>query len=117
IRALARNTERNNMERTMTNRLIKLDHALLGMLHQQPMSGYDLRKIFISTPLKHFSDSPGSIYPALDRLERAGWIKGKIDANVVLRPKKIFSPTARGSARLRAWLKAPITQEDIIRHI
>jgi hypothetical protein len=39
-----------------------LGHALL---HQQPRSGYDLRKIFESSPIAYYSDSPGAIYPAL----------------------------------------------------
>jgi len=47
-----------------------LGYALLGLLHQKERSGYDLRKVFTHTPVKHFSDSPGAIYPALRRLER-----------------------------------------------
>jgi len=38
-----------------------LGYALLGLLQQQDRSGYDLRKIFSTTPMKSFSDSPGSI--------------------------------------------------------
>ena len=43
-----------------------LEFALLGLVHDhQPCCGYDLRKIFTETPMGSFSDSPGSIYPAL----------------------------------------------------
>ena len=46
-----------------------LEYALLGLLHQQPQSGYDLRKVFETTALGNYSGSPGAIYPALRRLE------------------------------------------------
>ena len=48
----------------------QLGYALLGLIHQQPLSGYDVKKIFASTPMAGFSDSPGAIYPALRRLEK-----------------------------------------------
>src|SRR5258708_31023457 len=44
-----------------------LGFAILGMLHARPQSGYDLRKAFVATPMRLFSDSPGAIYPALRR--------------------------------------------------
>ena len=50
--------------------LSRLEGALLGLLHGEARSGYALRKVFQDTPMLHFSDSPGSIYPALKRLER-----------------------------------------------
>ena len=55
-----------------------LGFALLGLIHQQPMSGYDLRKIFASTAMGSFSDSPGAIYPAR-RLEARGLVRGTVE--------------------------------------
>jgi DNA-binding PadR family transcriptional regulator len=91
-----------------------LEHALLGLLHGKPMSGYDLRKTFASTPLKHFSQSPGAIYPALKRLERRNLIKGQVEAKTALRPRKLFQPTFKGLRELRTWLAMPATTEDVI---
>jgi DNA-binding PadR family transcriptional regulator len=45
-----------------------LGYALLGLIHQKPSSGYDLRKTFTETAMGSFSNSPGAIYPALARL-------------------------------------------------
>src|ERR1700675_3621423 len=59
--------------RTMANSST-LEMALLGLLGQKPQSGYDLRKTFATTAMRHYSDSPGSIYPALRRLESRGLI-------------------------------------------
>jgi hypothetical protein len=41
---------------------------------RQPCSGYDLRGFFAGQPMATFSDSPGSIYPALKRLEKSGLV-------------------------------------------
>lgn len=91
-----------------------LESALLGLLHDAPQSGYALRKIFQETPMLHFSDSPGSIYPALKRLEARGAIRGDIDAATPLRPRQIFSLTDAGRTALRTWLAAPITRDTVI---
>ena len=54
-----------------------LGYALLGLIYQQPLSGYDVKKIFASTPMAGFSDSPGAIYPALRKLERLGFVRAR----------------------------------------
>jgi len=91
-----------------------LGYALLGLLHQKPASGYDLRKIFSSTSLKSYSDSPGAIYPALGRLEKLGLIRGTIEEGAGLRRRQIFRVTAKGLSELKRWIARPITREDMI---
>jgi DNA-binding PadR family transcriptional regulator len=91
-----------------------LDHALLGLLRDEPASGYDLRKVFASTPMASFSDSPGAIYPALARLEGGGLIRGRIEEGGGLRRRKLFRLSAEGSAELERWLTQPLTREDIV---
>ena len=59
----------------MKTKIPSLGYALLGLLQGKPSSGYDLRKIFSSTSMRTYSDSPGSIYPALLRLEKQGLMK------------------------------------------
>jgi DNA-binding PadR family transcriptional regulator len=89
--------------------------AIMGLLSQQPMSGYDIRKLFATTAMGHFSDSPGAIYPALKRCEQSGWIKGKVQNPESLRPRRVFSLTHPGRAVLKANLTQPITRDDIMR--
>ena len=88
--------------------------AILGLLHQQPRSGYDLRKVFSSSPMGRYSSSPGSIYPALRRLEQRGLISGRVDRKDSMRPRRIFQPTSDGVDSLREWLSAPLTRDDIV---
>jgi DNA-binding PadR family transcriptional regulator len=89
-----------------------LEYALLGLLRQQPQSGYDLRKSFVSTPMRHFSDSPGSIYPALRRLRTRKWIR--VVRQEQGRNRQVFQITAAGNHSLIAWLKQLPAREDVI---
>ena len=91
-----------------------LEYALLGLLKQQAMSGYDVRKVFAATPLMRFSQSPGAIYPALGRLERRRWIAGVLETRTALRPRKVYRPTAKGLRHLKAWLLAPVVRSDVV---
>ena len=94
-----------------------LGRALLGLLQQKPASGYELRKIFTETPMGSFSDSPGAIYPALERLETKKLVRGKVEDGPGLRKRKIFHLTAAGSKELTAWLTAPVGEQDVVRRI
>jgi DNA-binding PadR family transcriptional regulator len=94
-----------------------LGYALLGLLHQKPASGYDLRKIFTETPMAGYSDSPGAIYPALRRLEEQKLVRGTIEAGSGLRRRKVFSVTAAGMAALTKWLTSPFGQEDVAKRL
>ena len=85
--------------------ITRLGYALLGLLRDQPMSGYDIRRQFAETPMGHYSDSPGAIYPALARLERDGYVTGRVDGAKTLRPRKLYRPTAAGKAALTAWIR------------
>lgn len=93
----------------------KLGCALLGLLQQKPASGYDLRKIFSSTAMTTYSDSPGAIYPALQRLQRQGLIRGTIERGAGLRRRQVFRLTPKGLAELKDWLALPPTRADVIR--
>jgi DNA-binding PadR family transcriptional regulator len=92
-----------------------LGYAMLGILQQQPLSGYDLRKIFAATPLMAFSDSPGAIYPALERLQQRGLIRGRIQKGSGLRQRRVFRLTPAGMGQLRLWLKRPVTRDEVVR--
>jgi DNA-binding PadR family transcriptional regulator len=92
-----------------------LGFALLGLIQQAPMSGYDLRKIFASTAMGSFSDSPGAIYPALRRLEKRGLARGTVEESDSLRKRRVFKITGEGRDAFKAWLKSPVTRDDVIR--
>lgn len=90
---------------------------MLGLLFEQPRSGYDLRKIFTTTAMGSFSDSPGAIYPALARLEGSGLVHGTVEESTSPRKRRVFVITQTGLTALKAWLMEPITHDDIVRGI
>jgi DNA-binding PadR family transcriptional regulator len=99
------------------NRDSTLAFALLGLIWQEPRSGYDLRKFFFSTPMISFSDSPGAIYPALHRLEQRGLVRGHTAQGAGLRRRRIFELTVRGRAEFRRWQTQPVMRNDVVRNL
>jgi DNA-binding PadR family transcriptional regulator len=102
-----------NKDRELTT----LELAVIGLVSQQPRSGYDVRKVFSETALGHFSASPGAIYPALRRLEKAGLLSGKVEKQGTLRPRKLYRLAAGGERALKERLGRPVTREDIVWHM
>jgi DNA-binding PadR family transcriptional regulator len=91
-----------------------LEYALLGLLHQAPASGYDLRKTFVTTPLSLFSDSPGAIYPALRRLTRRRWLAAVATLRTGRR-RQAFAPTSAGREAFARWLRQAPSRDDVVR--
>ncbi len=78
-----------------------LELAILGLLKEQELHGYELKKRLADTVGPGHGVSFGSIYPALGRLEKAGAIAVVVVRGVPLhggagRGKKVYSITDRG---------------------
>jgi DNA-binding PadR family transcriptional regulator len=95
--------------RSLTN----LEYLLLFLIHQKPASGYALRKQFTTTPLGYYSDSPGSIYPALQRLKRRALLRVAKDPSPTGRRRTLFSATPKALTELRNWIHSRITREEV----
>ena len=79
-----------------------LELAVLGLLSESPLHGYELRKR-LATLLGAFrAFSYGSLYPTLRKLSEAGWISeeepGELSAPAALsrRGKRVYQLTAEG---------------------
>lgn len=91
-----------------------LDYAILGLIQNQPLSGYRIRKTFEETALGNYSSSPGSIYPALKRLQKYELVeKIKLSASV----KSQFQITQNGIQILQIWLSKPIEKMEVEKRI
>ena len=82
-----------------------LELAVLGLLADQPLHGYELKKRLSETLGPLWGISFGSLYPALRRLERAGAIDeteahGAADGRRSSRPARstVISPRPAGGA-------------------
>jgi DNA-binding PadR family transcriptional regulator len=96
-------------------KLTTLEYALLGLVGMSPLTGYDVHKVFATTPLAHFSSSPGAIYPALRRLAHSGLLEARLDTSKEARPRRVYSLTGAGQKALDVWLHQPVTREELIR--
>ena len=94
-----------------------LAYALLGLVQQRPRSGYDLRKIFANTPMGTFSDSPGAIYPALQRLEKRGLVSGRVHPSRGIRRRRLYRPTSSGKRAFKALQTKTIARDDVIHRV
>ena len=88
-----------------------LEFALIGLLRHQAQSGYDLRKTFTETAMRHYSDSPGSIYPALRRLQARGLIEADPKDR---RGREVFHLTPAGVTSLLEWLAQDVSRRDVV---
>ncbi len=78
-----------------------LEIAVLGLLNESPMHGYELRKRLSGLLGTFRAFSYGSLYPTLRRLSEAGWIteEAPLDAPDGIRSrrgKRVYRLTAEG---------------------
>lgn len=92
----------------MKSNLTNLNFAILGLLLEKSLSGYQIRKIFESSAMGIFSDSPGSIYPALKKLIKKGYIIQSKKGS-----KKIISISESGKEELKKWVLQPLKPDDV----
>jgi DNA-binding PadR family transcriptional regulator len=73
-----------------------LDLAILGLLKERPMHGYELKKR-LSYMLGHFwTVSYGSLYPALKRLEKSAAIERAYSVKEKTRNRNVYRITRKG---------------------
>jgi PadR family transcriptional regulator, regulatory protein AphA len=86
--------------------------AILGLIRQRPMSGYDLKRA-VDRTIRHFwAASYGQIYPELRRLDDAGWIEGAEAANGG-RSRRLYRLTDAGRVALEDWLHGHETRIEL----
>jgi PadR family transcriptional regulator AphA len=86
---------------------VNFHYFVLGLLDQQPMSGYDIKRLIERLNGLIGSSSFGHIYPTLHTLLENGWVT----VNVVTRenrpPKKVYTIGQEGRTALQEWLEQP----------
>jgi PadR family transcriptional regulator, regulatory protein PadR len=77
-----------------------LEMMILKSLKLRPMHGYALVKHIqmVSDDLLRIEE--GSLYPALQRMLREGWLESEIGTSAKGRPTRIYRVTAAGARRL-----------------
>jgi PadR family transcriptional regulator PadR len=98
-----------------------LDLLILKTLALEPRHGWAISERLHQISSATLTIRQGSLYPALHRLERRGWIKAKWGLSENNRRAKYYELTKRGRARLEveisAWRKLSDAVAQVIESI
>ncbi|RRK10536.1 PadR family transcriptional regulator [Lactiplantibacillus garii] len=82
----------------------KLQFIILGLLNQQPLTGYDLTKAFDTEIGEFWQAQHSQIYPQLKRLEEQGYVTHEVTVSGAKLEKKLYHVTPAGGDLLRQWI-------------
>jgi len=88
--------------------LTDFEQVLLGVIADEPRSGYGLKKMFNASPASVYQPSPGALYPALRRLEGRGLLRAEMKVSSGHREMRLYHVTQAGRAAHLAWLRQPV---------
>jgi PadR family transcriptional regulator, regulatory protein AphA len=84
---------------------MSLEHAILGFLREQAMSGYDLKTLCFDHDAQHFwTADQAQIYRTLDRLEERNLVRSRVRRQRSRPDRKVYSLTQSGSEELDRWV-------------
>jgi len=77
-----------------------LDMLILKILALEPLNGWAISQRLKQISADVLGVSDGSLYPALHKLERLGWIRAQWKSSENNRRAKFYSPTRSGRKQL-----------------
>lgn len=87
----------------------------LAILHESEATGYEIRKMSTEGEFGYFVEASfGSIYPALAKLEKAGFVSFRVETQAGRPSKKIYRITEAGQVEFQHTMSSPLN-EDIHR--
>jgi len=90
---------------------MSLEHAILGFLNYQPLSGYDLKKYFDDSVRHFWPATQSQIYRTLARMTEAGWVEQEYIEQQDRPGRKVYHITDAGREELLRWLSTPLPLE------
>jgi DNA-binding PadR family transcriptional regulator len=93
--------------------LTDFEQVLLGVIADEPRSGYGLKKMFSASPASVYQPSPGALYPALRRLEERGLLHAEKQVSSGRRALRLYQVTEAGLAVYLEWLREPVVPETV----
>jgi PadR family transcriptional regulator AphA len=100
---------------------VNLRYTILGLLAQQPMTGYDVKRLFKGLSWLVGSPSPGSLYPILGALLEEGLATRETVPSADRPARKVYSITERGRQEVQRWIDQPVPPDAslkaFVRHL
>ena len=87
---------------------LPLEQALLGLLMQGPMHGYDLHRCAKEELGRIWHMGISNIYGALKQLEEANYVESTLTPQAGRPPRKVYRITRSGRKIFRDWVKQPV---------
>jgi len=81
-----------------------LKYAILGMLVQKSMTGYELMQQFESALCEFWSAKHSQIYPELKKLTEEGMVNYEVQISGAVMEKKLYTITEEGRKDFLMWL-------------
>ena len=94
-----------------------LDLLILKTLALEPRHGWAIAERLHQISSATLTIRQGSLYPALHRLERGGWIKARWGMSDNNRRAKYYELTRRGGARLETEISAWRRLSDVVARV
>src|SRR4030095_9237131 len=95
-----------------------LDALILKTLTGGPLHGYAIARVIEDTTNDAVLVEEGSLYPALYRIERRGWVEAEWGTSELGRRAKLYRLTAAGSKQLAAemltWRRFSVAVSKIL---
>jgi transcriptional regulator len=95
-----------------------LDLLILKILALQPLHGWAIGERMTQMSNEVLQVGPGSLYPALHKLEQAGWVEAEWSVNEAGRRVKFYSITPEGRDRLQKeaadWKRLSVAISSIV---
>lgn len=89
---------------------MSLREAMLGLLDDGPMTGYEIKQFFRNV-IRHFwSVSDGQLYPTLKKMHEDGQISLEVVEQKGTANKHVYSITDKGREKFDQWLREPVTK-------
>jgi DNA-binding PadR family transcriptional regulator len=93
-------------------------HAILGLLHQKPRHGYDLRAAFeaLVGGAGSWDLKPAQVYSTLQRLERDGHVAPQEAQRIGGPDRVVFGLTEEGRRELASWFSDGVHGDHVRDH-
>lgn len=86
---------------------MSIEYAILGLLSYQPLAGYDIKKIFESSPALYWSGNNNQIYTTLVALHKRGLVSRQVQQQELHPARKVYAITEQGRVELERWTQSP----------
>ena len=89
---------------------MSLREAMLGLLDDGPMTGYEIKQFFRKVIQHFWSVSDGQLYPTLKKMHEGGLISLEVVQQEGTANKHVYSITEKGREQFNKWLREPVTK-------